>query len=232
MNQEKIAKFIKEIRKQNNLTQKELADKLGVTYQAVSKWENGKNLPDISLIKQLSRDYNVSIDDILDGEYNSKKQGNNKLMVILIIVIALLLVFVITMLINNKQDFEFKTISTSCDNFSISGSMAYNKVKSSIYISNINYCGGEDNEKYINIKCGLYEKKGNIEIKINSYSYNSKEEITLEKFLKHITFKEDNYSKMCSKYDSDNLYLKIEAKKKDSDKITTYKIPLKIIEES
>ena len=52
MNSEKIGKFIKEIRKKNNLTQKELADKYGVTYQAVSKWENGINLPDISLIKR------------------------------------------------------------------------------------------------------------------------------------------------------------------------------------
>ena len=44
MNQDKIGNFIKSIRLEHNLTQKELADKLGVTYQAVSKWENGKNL--------------------------------------------------------------------------------------------------------------------------------------------------------------------------------------------
>ena len=47
MDQEKIGNFIKEIRKKNNLTQKDLADKYNVTYQAVSKWENGKNMPDI-----------------------------------------------------------------------------------------------------------------------------------------------------------------------------------------
>ena len=45
MDQEKIGKFIKEIRIKNNLTQKDLAEKYGVTYQAVSKWENGKCLP-------------------------------------------------------------------------------------------------------------------------------------------------------------------------------------------
>ena len=42
MDNEKISEFIKKIRKDNNLTQKELAAKYGVTYQAVSKWENGK----------------------------------------------------------------------------------------------------------------------------------------------------------------------------------------------
>ena len=43
MNQEKIGTFIKNLRKKNNLTQQALADKYNVTYQAVSKWENGKN---------------------------------------------------------------------------------------------------------------------------------------------------------------------------------------------
>lgn len=45
MDQEKIGKLIKEIRQKNNLTQKQFADKYGITYQAVSKWENGKNMP-------------------------------------------------------------------------------------------------------------------------------------------------------------------------------------------
>ena len=53
MNQERIGKLIKEIRKDNNLTQKDLAKKLGVTYQAVSKWETGKNIPDIAILKKL-----------------------------------------------------------------------------------------------------------------------------------------------------------------------------------
>ena len=50
MNQETIGKKIKELRIKNNLTQQELASKLNVTYQAVSKWENGKNLPDLVIL--------------------------------------------------------------------------------------------------------------------------------------------------------------------------------------
>ena len=57
MNPQKVGELIKELRKNNNLTQKDLADKYGVTYQAVSKWENGTNLPDISLIKEICNDY-------------------------------------------------------------------------------------------------------------------------------------------------------------------------------
>ena len=63
MNQEKIGKLIKEIRIKHNLTQAELAKKYGVTYQAVSKWENGKNIPDISLLKKMSTDFNIDIND-------------------------------------------------------------------------------------------------------------------------------------------------------------------------
>ena len=76
MNQEKIGKFIKDLRKKNNLTQQALADKYNVTYQAVSKWENGKNMPDISLLKQMSKDFNVSLEELFDGEI--KKKSNKK----------------------------------------------------------------------------------------------------------------------------------------------------------
>ena len=73
MDQERIGNLIKQIRKDNNLTQKDLADKLGVTFQAVSKWENGKNIPDIAVLKQISDMFNINIDDILNG--NKKIQG-------------------------------------------------------------------------------------------------------------------------------------------------------------
>lgn len=68
MNQEKIGEFIKKLRQDNNLTQKDLAKKYNVTYQAVSKWERGLNIPDISLLKQMSEDFNISIEELLSGE--------------------------------------------------------------------------------------------------------------------------------------------------------------------
>ena len=76
MDQERIGQFIKKIRQDNNLTQKEFADKLGVTFQAVSKWENGKNVPDIAILKQISDDFNVDISEILDGEKKTNKKTN------------------------------------------------------------------------------------------------------------------------------------------------------------
>ena len=63
MNQEKIGKFIAELRKEKKLTQQDLADKLGVTDRAVSHWENGRRLPDYSLLKDISKELNISIID-------------------------------------------------------------------------------------------------------------------------------------------------------------------------
>ena len=62
MDQERIGKTIKELRTKNNLSQKEFADKYNVTYQAVSKWENGKNIPDLSILKRICSDNNITIE--------------------------------------------------------------------------------------------------------------------------------------------------------------------------
>ena len=64
-NSEIIGKRIAELRKQNNMTQFELADKLGISFQAVSNWERGNSMPDISKLPQISELFNTSIDEII-----------------------------------------------------------------------------------------------------------------------------------------------------------------------
>ena len=68
MNQEKIGKFISKLRKEKNMTQQELADKINVTDRAVSHWENGRSIPDISLFKPLCEIFNISINELISGE--------------------------------------------------------------------------------------------------------------------------------------------------------------------
>ena len=68
MNQEKIGKFITYCRKEKNMTQEELAQKLHLTDKAISKWENGRCLPDLSILEPLSKTLDVSINEILSGE--------------------------------------------------------------------------------------------------------------------------------------------------------------------
>ena len=76
MNNNKIGKFIARKRKEANLTQMELANKLYVTDKAVSKWERGLSLPDITLLKKLASELNVTVADILDGNENNSKRKN------------------------------------------------------------------------------------------------------------------------------------------------------------
>ena len=77
MNQEKIGKYIQELRKEKGLTQEVLAEKLGITKNAVSKWERGISLMDLSLLKPLSEILDVSITEILSGDRIDDKSLKN-----------------------------------------------------------------------------------------------------------------------------------------------------------
>lgn len=68
MNQIVIGKFITQKRKEKNLTQAQLAEKLGVSNKTVSKWENGKCMPDYSIIENLCKELDITIAELMDGE--------------------------------------------------------------------------------------------------------------------------------------------------------------------
>ena len=228
MNQDKIGNFIKSIRIENNLTQKELADKLGVTYQAVSKWENGKNIPDLSIIKKLCDDFNIDIDELLNGVKKEKEKKQKKIVsnivLPLFVLISLLTIYIINN-INNSRNFEFKTISSQCRDFNITGSAAYNKDKTSIYISNIEFCGKNDIDEYKSIECILYENNSNTKTKVSSCI--KKKNITLKDYLKDLDIKVNNYSTTCKKFTNNTLSLEIKAINKDN-KTITYNIPIRL----
>ena len=78
MQQEKIGKFILQLRKEKNMTQKELADKIGVTDRAISKWENGRGMPDVSLMTPLCHELGITINDLLNGERVQEKDVQAK----------------------------------------------------------------------------------------------------------------------------------------------------------
>lgn len=230
MNQEKFGKIIREIRKKNGLTQKEFADKYNVTYQAVSKWENGINMPDTILIKQISKDFDISLEDLFEGKLKDKKHSHKKINILLILLLFLSILIICILLVYAKKvdnNFNFNTLSSSCSNFELSGTIAYNDKKTSIYITNIKYCSNNDKENYEKIECILYESHDDIDKKISIYEYDENKQITLKEFLEKVTFSVDDYQKSCKKYSEDSLYLTINATDKNK-KITTYNIPLKL----
>lgn len=135
MNYETIGRFIQEKRKEKNLTQKQLAYKLGVTDKAVSKWERGQGCPDVSILEILSKELGVSILEILKGRIieneiikvteandfiqetikytkNNIKETINKIITFLIIAISLILLILnIENIINlnKKYKYDFDT---------------------------------------------------------------------------------------------------------------------------
>lgn len=74
MDQEKIGKFIAKLRKEKNMTQEELADRLRVSNRSVSRWENGRCMPDLSLFIPLSNELGVSVNDLMSGEIIDNKE--------------------------------------------------------------------------------------------------------------------------------------------------------------
>lgn len=82
MNQIKIGKFISECRKEKNMTQAQLAEKLGITDRAISKWETGRGMPDSSIMLELCSELGITVNELLCGErlnmenYNLKFEEN------------------------------------------------------------------------------------------------------------------------------------------------------------
>lgn len=79
MNQEKIGKFIAENRKLKKMTQVQLAEKLGVSDRSVSKWENGRCMPDLSLFEPLCTELGITINELLSGEKINQEQYQEEL---------------------------------------------------------------------------------------------------------------------------------------------------------
>ena len=72
MDQTKIGSFLKELRKEKNLSQEELAERFNVSSRSISRWENGNTMPDISIIIELADFYDVDIRELLNGERKSE----------------------------------------------------------------------------------------------------------------------------------------------------------------
>ena len=76
MDQVKIGKFLAELRKEKEMTQEQLAEKLNVARRTISRWETGNNMPDIDILIEISDLYDVDLREILNGERKSEKMKN------------------------------------------------------------------------------------------------------------------------------------------------------------
>lgn len=224
MDQEKVGNLIKKLRLDNNLTQKELADKLNVTFQAVSKWENGKSVPDIAQLHEISKLFNIDISEILDGELKEKKKKKTGLIIAGIIII--IAVTTCILLINKNNNFAFKKITTNDSGYNITGSLAYDsKGKIYIYITDIESKSNDDT-KYKDLKVSLYENYNGTNTKIKDCDQEG-HNTTIKEHLKNVTFNIDDYKSSCSDLTKSNFYLEVSATNEE-DKTIYYKINLEL----
>ena len=219
---EEIGNVIKNIRKENNLTQSEFANILWVSSQAVSKWEHGVSIPDISTLKEISNKFNVDLDYLITGK---KKINKNKLSkkYLIIILIFILAIICIVLCIFHKHNYEFKTLNGQTKDINVSGSVTYDENKSSIYL-NVDYNANDEN-KYNYIKCTLYEKHEDILNIISEKIYDDSVKVSLKEYLKMISFVINDYSPSCKYFKDSTLYLEISAKI-DDEKSVTYSVPI------
>lgn len=141
-----LGKKIAELRKKNNLSQEELAEKVGVARQTISKWEIGDTTPDINQVKIISKIFNISIDELVDNDINNviveKISNTEKLAgitikilkvfgIMLIVFITLIFLFVIIFMVDmprNDYDIVGRTkISCNLDNEKYEYEAEYNK---------------------------------------------------------------------------------------------------------
>lgn len=234
MDIEKFGKHLRKLRMEKGLTQKDFGEKLGVSFQAVSKWEIGRCLPDITTLHSICKILNVDLNTLMEIDdshvkditlqYFKKNKKYKRIIIVVGIISIILLLIGGIFYYRHQHNFEFKTISTSCKDFNIKGSAAYDHNKTYIYISEIDYCGEKNDTVYKSITCNLYEKYGNTTTLVSSCD-NVGEKINLDEFLKDIQISANNYSAMCKKFASSDLLLHITALE-DSGKTILYEIPI------
>lgn len=141
-----LGKKIAELRKKNNLSQEELAEKVGVARQTISKWETGDTTPDINQVKIISKIFNISIDELVDNDINNviveKVSNTEKLAgitikilkvfgIMLIVFITFIFLFVIIFMVDMpRKDYDIvgrTKISCNLDNEKYVYEAEYNK---------------------------------------------------------------------------------------------------------
>ena len=156
MNQEKIGKLIAKLRKEKGLTQQQLGDMVGVGYRAVSKWETGLTMPDISNINELCKILGITSDELLKGELNKKKEVtpnkkfNKKLLFILIPIIVILSLIISIIVRNNNKIYEYNLKTGNRDEYLVNGDISFKGKKMLVNINKIEFEDYTFNKTIIN----------------------------------------------------------------------------------
>ena len=217
MNQEKMGKLISNCRKELHLTQAQIAEKLGVTDKTVSKWENGTNAPNISLLNSLSDLLGISTNELLNGEkndypveenkkevdipsviqyyvgINDKKTKRKMSLVVTILVLLFIAVVSILILKNNYDNCYVYQITSMDSDFDVNGFLILTEEKDILSINSVTNVSRYDlyNQNGIDFETSLVSNKTELQ-KIGNILFhdNSKEyeKVLVNNYLKNVDF--------------------------------------------
>ena len=155
----KVGNYLASLRREKNLTQEELAERINVSSKTVSKWEVGTNIPDTNCLYKLSKEYNVPTQDILNGGIIQNESENNDsiknginfynklfkrkfIKILVLVIIGLVTTFSILYTISNYNKVHVYDITTSDDNFRVKGYLVFNSKEAIFMIDNIRFQDG------------------------------------------------------------------------------------------
>lgn len=207
MNPSKIGKFISELRKERNMTQQDLGDLLGINGKSVSKWERGINCPDISILKEIAGIFDISVEELLDGERKQKeiifKDDGKYFKRFLILTIFAILILAIVLVIKTHYQYNVYHIQSETGVIDIDGYIIFNPRDEIFLINTLNY-KNEANKKANQLKLILK----NNEKELFSYQTNNYlEKIDISILLKETTI---NIKKSNENDEINNLKLVIQ----------------------
>lgn len=158
MNTEKFSKLIVELRKEKKMTQQELANKLFVTDKAISKWERGLSLPDVTMLDSIAKEFGLSVAELINGErikakdpkqieeifVKSMKEQDKKskkrkkiITLLIIIIISLISMFMMIFSYNNYDNVLAYTFKGESNHFAFdSGNVVYSKQNNVLTMTN------------------------------------------------------------------------------------------------
>lgn len=142
MDSEKFGKFISNLRKEKNMTQQELGDLLGINGKSVSKWERGINLPDISILNKIASIFEISTEELLNGERNNTinyDKDNNYFKKLFVLTIIVIIILVTVLFINNHYKYDVYRIESNDGYLNVDGYIILNPHDEIFLINFINY---------------------------------------------------------------------------------------------
>lgn len=183
MNQDKMGKLIAKIRKEKGMTQDELGKKLNVNGKAVSKWECGVSIPDVSILNDLAEILGINTGDLLRGEDKRNQNATLKLAswfkshfisCLLVLIFSIFAIFLLNFFIINYNNYGIIKFSSENNRFLADGIITYTPEEEIVILNKINYqsedTGTYDEEKIT--KLNIYLMKNNE--KILTYTLNEK----------------------------------------------------------